>query len=180
MLQKLLQCLEYRVFCHSAVRRRPGIVCPWQIHVKHSLNEKGKFRQDVREKHLSLRGQWDAGAAAQRSCGAPSLEALKAKLDGALGSWAARGQPCPWHGVGLGGLWGPFLPKPFCDSVILWFYESWLLPCPSHAQKWILRGHALRSSQAGLSLQAFLTSLLGTTVLHPNSRCYNRLLFLIF
>jgi len=34
----------------------------------------------------SLRGWGGAGTAAQRSCGAPSLEALKARLDGALGS----------------------------------------------------------------------------------------------
>jgi len=65
-----------------------------------------------------LRVRWGAGTAAQRSCGAPSLEALKARLDGGLGSWAAGWQPCPWHGVGLGRLWGPFRPKPFCDSMI--------------------------------------------------------------
>ena len=46
------------------------------------------------------------------------LEVLKARLDGALGSWVAGGQPCPWHGVGLSGLWGPFQPKPLYDSVI--------------------------------------------------------------
>ena len=71
-----------------------------------------------------LRGRWGTGTTTQRSCGAPSLEALKARLDGALGSWAAGGQPCPWHGVGLGGHWGPLQPKPFCDSVILSFYYS--------------------------------------------------------
>jgi len=39
-----------------------------------------------------LREQRGPGTAAQRSCGAPSLEALKARLDGALGSliqWVA-------------------------------------------------------------------------------------------
>jgi len=60
-----------------------------------------------------LKMWWGAGTAAQRSCGAPSLEALTARLDGALGSWAAGWQPCPQHGVGLGGLWGPFQLKPF-------------------------------------------------------------------
>jgi len=39
-----------------------------------------------------------------RSYGARSLEVLKARLDGALGSLAGGGQPCPWHGVGLGEL----------------------------------------------------------------------------
>ena len=48
-----------------------------------------------------------------RSYGARSLEVLKARLDGALGSLAGGGQPCPWHGVGLGELWHLFQPKPF-------------------------------------------------------------------
>jgi len=32
--------------------------------------------------------------------GAPSLEALQVRLDGALGSQAGEGQPCPWKGAG--------------------------------------------------------------------------------
>ena len=47
-----------------------------------------------------LRGRWGAGRAAQRSCGAPSLEALQGP--GWMGSWAGRGQPCPCQGVGTG------------------------------------------------------------------------------
>jgi len=42
-----------------------------------------------------LREWLGLGTAAQRSCGAPSLEALKARLDGALGSlswWRAPSQ----------------------------------------------------------------------------------------
>ena len=65
-----------------------------------------------------------AGTAVQSSCGAPSLEVLKARLDGALGSWAGWGQPCPW-GV-LGGLWDPFQPKPFCDSMIHFYYKYFM------------------------------------------------------
>ena len=57
------------------------------------------------------------GIAAQRSCGAPSLEA-----QGQVG-WGP-GQPelvgsSPSHGMGLelGRLQGPVQPKPFCDRV---------------------------------------------------------------
>ena len=50
--------------------------------------------------------------------GATSLEALKARLDGALGSLSCWGAALPMAGVGVGGLGGPFQPKPFCDSMI--------------------------------------------------------------
>ena len=40
---------------------------------------------------------------AQRSCGAPSLEVLRARLDEALGSLSCKWQPCPWQGVELSG-----------------------------------------------------------------------------
>ena len=55
------------------------------------------------------------GTAAQRSCGAPSLEALKARLDGALGSLSWWGAALPMAGVGVGGLCSPFQSKPFWD-----------------------------------------------------------------
>ena len=47
----------------------------------------------------SLEGQ-KGPEAAQRSCGAPSLEALKARLDGALGSLSWSGAALPMAGVG--------------------------------------------------------------------------------
>jgi len=56
--------------------------------------KEGKFTFDVRNKFLPQRAG-GASTAAQRSCGAPSLEALKARLDGALGSlswWRAPSQ----------------------------------------------------------------------------------------
>ena len=34
------------------------------------------------------------------------------------------GWPCPKQGLGLGGLWGPFQHKPFCDSTIKGYTES--------------------------------------------------------
>jgi len=69
-----------------------------------------------------LRGQWGAGTAAQRSCGAPSLEALKARLDGALGCWAAGWQPCWCQGVGDGWALRSLLTKAI--YVIEWFAFS--------------------------------------------------------
>ena len=46
----------------------------------------------------------------------PSLEMLKARLDGAVGSLCWWGAASPWQGSELDGLWGPFQPKPLCDS----------------------------------------------------------------
>ena len=48
--------------------------------------------------------------------GVPSLEALKARLDAALGTLSWWGAALPTAGVGMGGLGGPFQPKPFYDS----------------------------------------------------------------
>ena len=50
----------------------------------------------------------------------PSLEAFKARLDVALGSlvwWLATLHIA--GGLELHDLWGPFQPRPFCDSTIL-------------------------------------------------------------
>ena len=60
---------------------------------------------------------WGAGIAAQRSCGAPSLEALKASLDGALGSLSWWGGS-PAHGWGWG--WLGFEVPP--TQTLLQFY----------------------------------------------------------
>jgi len=55
-------------------------------------------------KKIFTRGHWGPGTAAQRAVGAPSLQVPKARLDGA-----------PGPQLGLGGLQGPFQPKPFHD-----------------------------------------------------------------
>jgi len=39
----------------------------------------------------------------REAVGAPSLEGLKARLDGALGSLSFWGQPCPCRGLELAG-----------------------------------------------------------------------------
>jgi len=62
------------------------------------------------------------------SCGAPSLEGLKARLDGPRAAWTAGGQPCPRLGVGFGWALRSLPAQPvlqFYDSVIL---LSLLLP----------------------------------------------------
>jgi len=48
----------------------------------------------------SLGGWWGPGTAAQRAVGAPSLEVLKARLDGALSSLSWWGATSPQHRVG--------------------------------------------------------------------------------
>jgi len=56
--------------------------------------------------------------AAQRSCSAPSLEALKARLDEALGSWAGGGgPPCSWEGIEQAS-------KSLPTQAIMWFLWS--------------------------------------------------------
>ena len=51
---------------------------------------------------------------------APSLEALKARLESSLVNSLGYGRcPCLQQGVRLGELQGPFQPKPFYPSVIL-------------------------------------------------------------
>ena len=90
--------------------------------------KEGKFTFDVRNKFLPQRAG-GASTAAQRSCGAPSLEALKARLEGPWAAWAGGRQPCPRQGVGLGGLWDPFLPGPF---FLWWFYDYYCSPTYYH------------------------------------------------
>ena len=50
--------------------------------------------------------------------GAPSLEALRAGLDGALGSLSWWGAAGPGQGLGLSRLSGPFQYKPLYDLAI--------------------------------------------------------------
>jgi len=49
---------------------------------------------------------------------APSLEAFKARLDGALGSLSWWGQPCPWEEVETGESSVSIHPKTFCNSIL--------------------------------------------------------------
>jgi len=57
--------------------------------------------------------------------GAPSLEVLKATLNGALGSLSWWGQPVRGRGLELSDLEGPFQPKPFFGSVIFLNAPTW-------------------------------------------------------
>ena len=57
-----------------------------------------RFRLDVRRKFFkSERGE--ALALLPRAVGAPTLEVLKARLDGALGNLIRGGATSPWQGV---------------------------------------------------------------------------------
>ena len=79
----------------------------------------GRFRLDIRRKFSTQRVGTHWNRLPKEVVGAPSLEALKARLDVALGSlvwWLAT--------LHIGGLklydhCGPFQPRPFCDSMIL-------------------------------------------------------------
>jgi len=79
-----------------------------------------------------LRGQWGAGTAAQRSCGTPSLEVLKARLDGALGSLS-------WWGAGVGTElnwnWRIFKIPSLSHSMILWFHDLIVIHSNQHSQE---------------------------------------------
>jgi len=77
-----------------------------------------RFSLNIRQKFLVL-----AGIAAQRSCGAPSLEALKARLVGALGSLRCWGAALPMARVG--GDWLTLRSLP--TQTVLWFYDSMIL-----------------------------------------------------
>lgn len=47
----------------------------------------------------------------------PSLAVFKARL--LWPAWFSRRCSCPWQGLKFHGLWGPFQPKPFQDTLIL-------------------------------------------------------------
>ena len=62
--------------------------------------------------------QWDR--LPSEVVGAPSLEALKARLDGAVSNLVKSKMSLPIaEGLELDDLKGPFQPKPFYDSLIL-------------------------------------------------------------
>jgi len=63
--------------------------------------KEGRFRLDIRWKYFTQRAvrPWHS---CPESCGAPSLEVLKAMLDEALGSLSWCGATSPWQGLELG------------------------------------------------------------------------------
>ena len=76
-----------------------------------------RFSLNIRQKFLVL-----AGIAAQRSCGAPSLEALKARLVGALGSVRCWGAALPMARGGTG-----WALRSLPTQTVPWFYDSVIL-----------------------------------------------------
>jgi len=59
--------------------------------------------------------------------GVLSLEALKARLDGVLGSLRWWGQLAHDRVLELGELKGLFCPKPFWNSMICWLVEFYIV-----------------------------------------------------
>lgn len=65
----------------------------------------GRFRSDVRGKFFTLRVVRCWNSCPERLwMPRPSLEVLKARLDGALGSLSCWGAALPMAGIGVGGL----------------------------------------------------------------------------
>ena len=77
-----------------------------------------RFRLGVRKKLFTERAVRQWHRLLREAVDAPSLEVLKARSDGALGSlsWWVANMP---EALDLDDLQGPFQPKPYYDSMIL-------------------------------------------------------------
>jgi len=62
--------------------------------------KEGRFRLDVRKEFFTQRGLRCWNRLPREAVDAPSLEVLKARLNGTLGSLIRRGPTSPWQGVG--------------------------------------------------------------------------------
>ena len=103
---------------------------------------------------------------------APSLEALKAGLDVALGSlvwWLAT--LCIAGGLELHDHCGPFQPRPSCDSISL---NTSMISCECRIRQVCLKKILLYAIPCIITIKLFLMSLppcfwsLNTTILHQN------------
>ena len=64
--------------------------------------EEDRFGLDIRKKFFTVRVVRPWHGLPREAVGAPSPEALKARLDGALSSVTCWVATCPWQGVGTG------------------------------------------------------------------------------
>jgi len=78
------------------------------------------FRLDIGQKLFTVRVVRHWHRLSREVVDAPSLEALKARLDGAVSTLVKSKMSLPLaEGLELDDLKGPFQPKPFYDSMIL-------------------------------------------------------------
>ena len=82
--------------------------------------EEGRFRLHIKKKFRTVRGVIHWNRLPSEVIDTCSLEALKPRLDGALGNlvWWELSLPTA-GGLELDDLKGPFQPKPFYDFMIL-------------------------------------------------------------
>lgn len=66
------------------------------------------FRWDIGSKFFTVRAVRPWHRSHREAVAAPSLQCP---------AWGGGGCLCPWQEVGLDGLWGLFLLKPFCNSL---------------------------------------------------------------
>ena len=81
----------------------------------------GRFRLPIRRQFFTQRVVTHWNRLPKEAVDAPSLQAFKARLDVALGSlvwWLATLHIA--GGLKLNDHYGPFQPRPFHDSMILW------------------------------------------------------------
>ena len=95
--------------------------------------EEYRFRLDIRKKFFSVRVVRHWNRLPSRVVNAPSLEAFKARLDGALSNLIYREMFLPIAGgLELDDLKSPFQTKPSYNSMIYYyFFNLKSLPCHS-------------------------------------------------
>lgn len=78
------------------------------------------FRLDIGEKFFAMMvvGRWTR--LPRGAVDAPSLEGLKARLDETWSKLVWWKMSLPMAGGELDDLWGPFQPKPFRDTSLVW------------------------------------------------------------
>jgi len=85
--------------------------------------EEGKIRLDVRKKLFTM-GTVMSWHCCPESCGCSTPEGAQGQIGWTLGSLSWRWQPATGRRLELSGLYGPFQPKLFCDSMIIFILNQ--------------------------------------------------------